>query len=201
MGAGWEEFIKMGKSPRLIYPGLLSSATSSHSAFEHFCFLYFPFSIFSFHGTFLSLKMHIDTEALRAKYRAERDKRLRGDGINKYIELDSHVLVDQYADPTFSRERVEKNVEFLIVGGGWGGQLIAAKMQKAGISDLLIVEKAGDFGGVWYWNRYPGAACDTEAYIYMPLLEELGYILKEKYARSEELRQARAGNWQTPWTL
>ncbi|OJD14488.1 hypothetical protein AJ78_05172 [Emergomyces pasteurianus Ep9510] len=131
--------------------------------------------------------MHIDSEALRAKYRAERDKRVRDDGISQYIELDTEVLVDQYADPNFKRDPVEKHVEFLIVGGGWGGQLIAANLQKAGISDLLIVEKAGDFGGVWYWNRYPGAACDTEAYIYMPLLEELGYMPTEKYARSKEL--------------
>lgn len=133
--------------------------------------------------------MHIDTEALRAKYRAERDKRVREDGIDQYLELNNHDLGDPYADPNFSRAPVDKHVEFLIVGGGWGGQLIAANLIKAGISDLLLVEKAGDFGGVWYWNRYPGAACDTEAYIYMPLLEDLGYMPKEKYAKSQELLQ------------
>ncbi|EER24806.1 Flavin-binding monooxygenase-like family protein [Coccidioides posadasii C735 delta SOWgp] len=96
-------------------------------------------------------------------------------------------LGDPYADPNFSREPVVKDVEFLTVEGGWGGQLIAASLIKTGVFDLLIVEKVGDFGGIWYWNRYPGAVCDIEAYIYMPLLEELGYIPTKKYARSHDL--------------
>jgi cyclohexanone monooxygenase len=49
------------------------------------------------------------------------------------------------------------------------------------------VEKGGDFGGTWYWNRYPGAACDVESYIYLPLLEEIGYIPKEKYSQAAEI--------------
>lgn len=129
--------------------------------------------------------LDFDPTALREKYRAERDKRLREDGIHQYHELEG--LEDPYADPNFTRDPVVKDAEFLIVGGGWGGQLIAANLIKNGITNFQIIEKAGDFGGVWYWNRYPGAACDTEAYIYMPLLEELGYIPTEKYARAPEL--------------
>jgi cyclohexanone monooxygenase len=58
----------------------------------------------------------------------------------------------------------------------------SARLRAAGVEDLCIIEKGGDFGGTWYWNRYPGAACDTESYIYLPLLEETGYMPSEKYA-------------------
>ena len=50
-----------------------------------------------------------------------------------------------------------------------------------------IIEAGGDFGGTWYWNRYPGCQCDVESYIYLPLLEELGYMPKEKYAYAKEI--------------
>src|SRR3546814_3143408 len=71
-------------------------------------------------------------------------------------------------------------VEALVIGGGFGGLLAAAELHKIGVTDIRIVEKAGDFGGTWYWNRYPGAQCDIESYIYMPLLEETGYVPSEK---------------------
>ena len=75
----------------------------------------------------------------------------------------------------------------LIIGGGFGGLLAAARLQKAGITNIRIIEKAGDFGGTWYWNRYPGAQCDIESYMYLPLLEETGYIPKEKYSFAPEI--------------
>ena len=65
--------------------------------------------------------------------------------------------------------------------------MIGARLRQGGVEDIRIVEKGGDFGGTWYWNRYPGAACDTEAYIYLPLLEETGYIPTEKYAKAPEI--------------
>ena len=64
----------------------------------------------------------------------------------------------------------------VVIGGGFGGLLAGARLREAGVSDIRIIEKGGDFGGTWYWNRYPGAACDIESYIYLPLLEELGYM-------------------------
>ena len=79
-------------------------------------------------------------------------------------------------------------VDVLVVGGGFGGLLAATRLQKAGITNIRIVEKAGDFGGTWYWNRYPGAQCDIESYMYLPLLEETGYIPKEKYSFGNEIR-------------
>ena len=75
----------------------------------------------------------------------------------------------------------------MIIGGGFGGLLAAARLQEVGITDTRIIEKAGDFGGTWYWNRYPGAQCDIESYVYLPLLEETGYIPKEKYSFAPEI--------------
>jgi len=131
-----------------------------------------------------------DPEALRAKYREERDKRLRRDGNAQYREIAgdfAHYLDDPYVAPGFTRAALTDAVEVVVVGGGFGGQLAAARLREAGIDDIRIIEKGGDFGGTWYWNRYPGAACDIESYIYLPLLEEIGYVPKEKYSRAPEI--------------
>jgi cyclohexanone monooxygenase len=130
-------------------------------------------------------------EQIRERYRIEREKRLRPDGTDQYLHLSSktsHHLDDPYVAPGYCRPPVELATTVLILGGGFGGLMCAARLQEAGISDFRIVEKAGDFGGTWYWNRYPGASCDVESYIYMPLLEELGYLPTEKYARADEIR-------------
>jgi cation diffusion facilitator CzcD-associated flavoprotein CzcO len=126
-------------------------------------------------------------DALREKYRIEREKRLRAEGSNQY-----HALADHFAedDPfTQRRERAacEESVDVAIVGGGFGGMLAAIALRQAGVHRFRIVEKAGDFGGTWYWNRYPGARCDVESYIYLPLLEETGYVPTERYATAPEI--------------
>jgi cation diffusion facilitator CzcD-associated flavoprotein CzcO len=82
----------------------------------------------------------------------------------------------------------------VIVGGGFGGLLAAARLHESGVEDIRIIEKGGNFGGTWYWNRYPGAQCDIESYIYLPLLEETVYIPKEKYSFGDEIR-ACASDW------
>ena len=64
--------------------------------------------------------------------------------------------------------------------------LAAVRLHEAGIGDFKIIEKGGDFGGTWYWNRYPGASCDIESYIYLPLLEKTGFIPKQKYTNAPE---------------
>ncbi|MFM7734478.1 MAG: NAD(P)-binding protein, partial [Alphaproteobacteria bacterium] len=135
--------------------------------------------------TTTAAKLGFDPEALRNKYRAERDKRVRADGNDQYVEVAgkfAHFVDDPYVDPGFRREPITDEVEVLVIGGGFGGLLMGVRLREAGVTDLRIVEKAGDFGGTWYWNRYPGAACDTESYIYLPLCEELGYVPKAKYA-------------------
>ena len=137
-----------------------------------------------------------DPETLKAKYRAERDKRVRADGNEQYREIKNefaHYLEDPYVAPGFKREPLTDEVEVVVVGGGFGGLLAGARLREAGVDDIRLIEKGGDFGGTWYWNRYPGAACDIESYIYLPLLEEIGYMPVEKYSRAPEiLRHSRA---------
>ncbi|HEY7071238.1 MAG TPA: NAD(P)/FAD-dependent oxidoreductase [Acidimicrobiales bacterium] len=134
--------------------------------------------------------MAIDKEALRAKYRAERDKRLRPDGNAQYLRLKGtqheHYLVDPYT-PVVEREPLTDHVTFAFIGGGFAGLVTGARVKEAGIEDVRIIEKGGDFGGTWYWNRYPGAMCDTASFVYMPLLEETGHMPSEKYAHAPEI--------------
>jgi cyclohexanone monooxygenase len=137
-----------------------------------------------------STQLGFDPDALRAKYRAERDRRLRSDGNDQYLEVKgefAHFVEDPYVAPGFSRAPITDEVEVAVIGGGFGGLLAGARLREAGVDDIRILEKGGDFGGTWYWNRYPGAACDVESYIYLPLLEELGYVPQEKYARAPEI--------------
>ena len=129
-----------------------------------------------------------DPDALRDRYRTERDKRVRPDGNDQYLDIGDHAryLADPYVE-RIERDPLTHDVEVLIVGGGFGGLLAGARLADAGIDDVWIVEKGGDFGGTWYWNRYPGAQCDIESYIYLPLLEELGYTPTEKYVHAPEI--------------
>jgi cyclohexanone monooxygenase len=131
-----------------------------------------------------------DPAALRQRYREERDRRLREDGNEQYVEVKgefAHFLDDPYAEPGFEREPLFDEVEVLVVGGGFGGLLAGARLRQAGVEDVRIVDPASDFGGTWYWNRYPGIACDIESYTYLPLLEEVGYVPKEKYSYGREI--------------
>jgi cation diffusion facilitator CzcD-associated flavoprotein CzcO len=128
-----------------------------------------------------------DPEALRERYRAERDKRLRRDGLAQYGHARGEMLEDPYVEPGFTRPPIKEELDVLVIGGGMGGLYIGARLREAGVEDFRVIDKAGDFGGVWYWNRYPGVACDTESYIYIPLLDELGYVPSEKYAKGPEI--------------
>jgi cyclohexanone monooxygenase len=137
-----------------------------------------------------------DPSALKAKYLAERDRRLRADGNEQYVEIKgqfAHYLEDPYVEPGFSRAPLTDEVDVVVIGGGFGGLLAGARLREAGVENIRLIEKGGDFGGTWYWNRYPGAACDIESYVYLPLLEEIGYMPVEKYSRAPEiLKHSRA---------
>jgi cyclohexanone monooxygenase len=131
-----------------------------------------------------------DPDALRERYREERDRRLRDDGNDQYVEVAgrfAHFLDDPYGDQDFSREPLTDEVEAVVVGGGFGGLLAGARLRQAGVEDIRVIDAASDFGGTWYWNRYPGIACDIESYTYLPLLEELDYMPKEKYSYGGEI--------------
>jgi cation diffusion facilitator CzcD-associated flavoprotein CzcO len=130
-----------------------------------------------------------DIARLRERYRIERDKRLRPDGNRQYRELAGEYEEfdrDPYTE-WVGREPVVRQTEVLVVGGGFGGMLTAIGLTKLGITDFCLVEKGGDFGGTWYWNRYPGCMCDVESYTYLPLLEETGYMPRERYASATEI--------------
>ena len=131
----------------------------------------------------------IDKDALKAKYRRERDKRLRPDGNAQYQRLSgrfAHYAVDPYL-PVEPRDPVTDDVTVAVIGGGFAGLLTGARLAEAGVTDVRIIDKGGDFGGTWYWNRYPGAQCDTASMVYMPLLEETGHMPTEKYAHGPEI--------------
>ena len=135
-------------------------------------------------------ELGFDPDALRDKYRVERDKRLREDANDQYNEIKgefSNFIEDPYITVDIDREPFTDEVEVAIIGGGFGGLIAGARLSELGFEDIRIIEKGGDFGGTWYWNRYPGAACDTEAYIYLPLLEELDYVPSQKYAHAPEI--------------
>ncbi len=131
-----------------------------------------------------------DPAKIRRKYADEREKRLRKDGNDQFVEVAGEFAgfeEDPYVEPGFSRDAINEKLDVVILGGGIGGLLAAVRLQEIGVTNIRIIEKAGDFGGAWYWNRYPGAQCDTESYIYLPLLEETGYIPSERYAYRPEI--------------
>ena len=135
-------------------------------------------------------ELNFDPDALRDRYRIERDKRLREDGNEQYVEMVgdyARYLEDPYIDEKIERDPITDEVDVVLIGGGFGGLQAGARLREAGVKDIRLIEKGGDFGGTWYWNRYPGAQCDIEAYCYLPLCEELEYVPKEKYAYAKEI--------------
>ena len=144
--------------------------------------------------------LEFDPDELRAKYLAERDKRLRPEGEAQYLETTGeyahYANVDPMAPEREPREAITGEVDVVIIGGGFSGMLMAARLLDRGITDVRIIESGADFGGTWYWNRYPGAQCDIESYCYLPLLEETGYMPKEKYSYAPEIfeHSQRIGN-------
>ena len=131
-----------------------------------------------------------EINALRGKYDRERERRQRADGNSQYIPADgdfARFSDDPFADPRPDREPLNEDADVVVVGGGFAGLMTCVRLKMAGIENFRLIEKGGDFGGTWYWNRYPGAACDIESYCYMPLLEETGYIPTEKYAKAPEI--------------
>jgi len=133
----------------------------------------------------------IDLQALRAKYAKERDRRLRPDANTQYHRTSGafgYYAKDPYT-PRTEREPLTDTVEVLVVGGGFGGLLTGARLRQVGVESIRMLDEAGDFGGTWYWNRYPGIHCDIESYSYMPLLEEVGTVPQWRYAPGEEIRR------------
>lgn len=134
-----------------------------------------------------------DPKVLSDRYRHEREKRIRGDAETQFVELDhdspfanQYLTEDPYSEPV-SRDPICDERDVIVIGGGWVGMMTAARLVQSGITDVRIIDSAADFGGTWYWNRYPGAQCDIESYSYLPLLEETGYIPKLRYSYAPEI--------------
>ena len=133
-----------------------------------------------------------DLEAIRERYRQERDKRLRPDGTAQYLKPTGDLAdyaKDPWSEPPVAREPVTDEVDAVVLGAGFGGLVAGAHLRKAGLDRIRLVDTAGGVGGTWYWNRYPGVACDIESYIYLPLLEEVGGMPSRKYAPGAEIRR------------
>jgi len=144
-------------------------------------------------NTLSSMSLGFDPNELTKRYATEREKRIRTDAEAQFVQL-SHdsPFANKYLEEDTYCERVEREPiqderEVIVIGGGWVGMLTAARLIQAGVNDVRIVESGGDFGGTWYWNRYPGAQCDIESYSYLPLLEETGYVPKLRYSFAPEI--------------
>ncbi len=132
----------------------------------------------------------IDLPALRERYRQERDRRLRSDGSRQYAAAEGELAGFYESDPhspPAARAPLSEDLEVAVLGGGFAGLISAARIRQAGVSSLRVLELGGDFGGTWYWNRYPGIQCDNDAYCYIPLLEELGVLPSKKFADGAEI--------------
>ncbi len=134
-----------------------------------------------------------DPRQLSERYRHERDRRVRDDAESQFVEVtndspfaNKYLADDPYSEP-LERDPIRDEREVIIIGGGWVGMMTAARLIQAGVTEVRIIESAADFGGTWYWNRYPGAQCDIESYSYLPLLEETGYMPKLRYSFAPEI--------------
>jgi cation diffusion facilitator CzcD-associated flavoprotein CzcO len=129
-------------------------------------------------------------EEAQRKYAEERAKRLRADGLDQYVHLEGDLerfAEDPWAETDGSRDPIEATVDAVLLGAGLANLQMAVWLREVGLERIMMIDKAADVGGTWYWNRYPGAQCDTESHVYLPLLEETGYIPTEKYARQPEI--------------
>ncbi|HVZ07526.1 flavin-containing monooxygenase [Rhodopila sp.] len=132
-------------------------------------------------------------DAIKQKFAEARDLRLgfRPEGREQYTsDLTGELAryeVDPWAEEVKERDPITDHVECLFIGGGFSALLTAARLREKGVESIRIVERGSDVGGTWYWNRYPGAACDVSAYDYLPLLDEMGYIPPSYFAKGPEI--------------
>jgi phytoene dehydrogenase-like protein len=133
---------------------------------------------------------HFDPDQVHAKYRLERDKRLV-EGRAAIRDLTGDDRFARYRDDPFTpfthREPIADDVDVAVIGAGIGGLVAGAQLRKVGVQRIRLVDQAGGVGGTWYWNRYPGVMCDVESYIYLPMLEDMDYIPKRRFAFGDEI--------------
>ena len=132
-------------------------------------------------------------DEIKEKFAAERDLRLgyRPEGTSQFTSEFTGELAryaeDPYVDEVIEREPINDSVEVLFIGGGFSALLTSARLREKGVESIRIVERGGDVGGTWYWNRYPGVACDVVSYDYLPLLDEMDYVPVDHYSKGPEI--------------
>ncbi|KAL5355548.1 hypothetical protein BJX96DRAFT_184154 [Aspergillus floccosus] len=133
----------------------------------------------------------VDKEAILARYQAEREKRLRKEGVAQFKESrgGTYHRLREDVKPAVPRDPIHAETKVIIVGAGFAGLVAAVKLHQRGVQDFRIIDKAAGFGGTWYWNQYPGAACDVDSLLYLPFLEETGYIPSRRFAYGPEIRE------------
>ncbi|WP_423446187.1 NAD(P)/FAD-dependent oxidoreductase [Kocuria sp. KSNUG] len=137
----------------------------------------------------IPVDLTFDPQEIRDRLQRERQGRLRTDPLEQFQGLNDVLEIsddDPFSEP-IAREPVTEELDVLVLGGGFGGLTAGAYLMQNEVTDFRIIEFGGDFGGTWYWNRYPGAQCDIESYIYLPLLEETGYMPSKRYADGAEI--------------
>jgi len=129
---------------------------------------------------------------VKAKYAEQRELRLdyRPPGSDIYQAAEgvfADYERDPHADQVVDRDAITDEVEVLFIGGGFSALLTSARLRQRGVESIRIVERGADVGGTWYWNRYPGVACDVVSYDYLPLLDEMDYVPTRHYAGGPEI--------------
>ena len=133
----------------------------------------------------------LDISSLRERYRHERIRRLRPEGQSQYVRAEADFAAAYEGDPHSDakpRAPIAEDLDVAVLGGGWSGIMAGVHLRNAGIPNFRHIEHAGDFGGVWYWNRYPGIQCDNDAYCYLPMLEETGFVPTKKFSDGYEIQ-------------
>ncbi|MCB2079217.1 MAG: NAD(P)/FAD-dependent oxidoreductase [Novosphingobium sp.] len=129
-------------------------------------------------------------EAMHAKYLRERDRRIKKEANDQYIATSgkwSDIYEKDPYTPVAPRDPINGETDVVILGAGYCGMMVAAQLKKAGIDNFYNLDHGGNFGGTWYWNRYPGIQCDNDSLVYMPLLEETNYMPSKKFADGYEI--------------
>ncbi len=132
-------------------------------------------------------------DGIKKRFSEERDLRLglRPNGTEQFTSEFSGALekyaIDPHAGEPEPRPPLEDTVEVLFIGGGFSALLTSVRLRQVGVESIRIVERGADVGGTWYWNRYPGVACDVEAYDYLPLLDEMEYVPTRHFAQGPEI--------------
>src|SRR5436309_1593611 len=99
-------------------------------------------------------------DAIKERFAEARDRRLkyRPEGTAQYTSEFQGPLAgyadDPYAeDAAPDRAPITDTVEVLFIGGGFSALLTAARLRECGVTSIRLVERGGDVGGTWYWNR------------------------------------------------